>query len=327
MNHRLAQKGFTLVELIITVFLLTVVLVTIYTVYFSSSRAATMQTQDAKMQDNARMAMDVMARSIMKMGMLIDFSKYPSGTNFTNYNGITTTPLVVVNSSTGPDQVVLAGIPVRGSATTLTLVASKGSGAMLTVQTPGNIPANSIIAIGLSDTAFVGASGANPIMLQNTASGNPKLLNLNYPGAGVAAQTPTVITPLTAVQFFIDDTTVSTHPVLMVRDGVNAPMPLAEDIEDLQIAYGVDSNNDKTIQNGEWINQITGKQQTDQLRMVRITIVARTAHQDPSLRGVSRSEVPAIEDRPARNVNADGYRRFILTRIIQCRNMNTTIPL
>jgi hypothetical protein len=53
---------------------------------------------------------------------------------------------------------------------------------------------------------------------------------------------------------------------------------------------------------------------------VRITIVTRTAQPDPVLVNVPQT-IPAIEDRPQRNNVMDGYRRFILTRIVKTRNI------
>jgi hypothetical protein len=101
--------------------------------------------------------------------------------------------------------------------------------------------------------------------------------------------------------------------------------PIAEDIEDLQIAYGVDRNNNRIIEAGEWTNTPAGNE-IDLIRLARITIVARTAQPDPLLIGVAQT-IPAIEDRPQRNNVTDGYRRFILTRIVKTRNIEAIYSL
>jgi hypothetical protein len=147
---------------------------------------------------------------------------------------------------------------------------------------------------------------------------------MDYPGEYLADgvtksnQTPAPVRLLTGTVFSINSTDAK-HPFLQ-QDG----QPLAEDVEDIQFAYGVDANANRIIEPGEFIPNPNALQY-DQIRLIRVTIVARSAQQDPALVGVTQT-VPAIEDRPARN-ETDGLRRYILTRVVKARNIDVLFTL
>jgi prepilin-type N-terminal cleavage/methylation domain-containing protein len=314
---RKSSRGFSLVELLVAIFLVSVVLAAAYTVYFGSSKATTMQLQDARMQDNARMAIDRISRNIVSMGFMTDFSKYPSNYSI---NGLTT-KLNAGDSNAAPDNISFAAVTDPGGSSVLGLNAVKGN-SILTVQNGSLFNQNDCIAIGLSDTAVISNVSGSILTLGLTSSGIQKLLNLDYPGQSASlTQTPTVINRLTSMTYAIDLTDAN-HPVL-TENG----MPIADDIENIQIAYGVDRNNDKRIDAAEWTNSPTVDDVAmSRIRLVRVTVVARTSQEDSSLKGVNR-QVPAIENLPQHDVSADGYRRYILSRIIYTANMDLLFPM
>jgi hypothetical protein len=136
---------------------------------------------------------------------------------------------------------------------------------------------------------------------------------------------------LTATLYRIDAATDPLHPVLQQQlqtiPGLPQPPPepVAEDIEDLQIAYGVDRNNNRIIEDNEW-TWAPPNNEINLIRLVRITIVARSAQPDPALIGRAQT-IPAIEDRPAQNNVLDGFRRYILTRMVKARNIDVIFAL
>ncbi len=105
--------------------------------------------------------------------------------------------------------------------------------------------------------------------------------------------------------------------------GPAASEPVAEGVEDLQIAVGVDVNGDGVLDdNGdttdEWFYNAAGDTDPPPItggrwRAVRITVVAR----DLKPRGASFR--PAAEDRTAGNV--DGFRRRVLQARVEIRNL------
>ena len=320
------EHGFTLMELLIAMFLGMIVLGAGYTVFQGSNRAATQQNLDNRMQDNARVAMDVIARSFRRAGFLVNFPAYPVGQPVdANFDGGALTKLVSQNSSTGPDTVTVVG----GTLTSVGwLVNSVPGGAnTLLLNDAAGIAVGDIIGLGLTYSGRVAAVAGKTITLDTSVPTGAT--NMAYPGEYLAdgvtksEQNPTPVRLLTRTQYMIDSSN-QLHPVLQQRTR-GTTEPVAEDIEDIQIAYGVDQNANRIIEPGEWVWNPTAAQ-LDLIRLVRITIVARSAQPDPALLGRSQN-VPAIEDRPAQNDLRDGYRRYILTRVVKARNIDVLFTL
>jgi hypothetical protein len=198
-----------------------------------------------------------------------------------------------------------------------TLILTAGSD-MTKIQVDG------VIGVGLTYSGVVTGVNAGTRTVTLDTSVPTGALNMYFPGNklqdGVtdSNQIAAPVRLLTRTRYYID-TSDAAHPVLMQQEQ-GTPEPIAEDIEDLQIAYGVDSNNNRIIENNEWVNSVTTDGDIDRIRLVRITIVARTSQPDPALSGVQQT-IPAIEDRPQR-LRTDGYRRFILTRIVKTGNLD-----
>ncbi len=106
------------------------------------------------------------------------------------------------------------------------------------------------------------------------------------------------------------------------------PEPIAEGIEDMQIAVGIDDDANKVInaENApsavadEWHGNNAGDvAYTNQagVRAIRITLVARTAKEAT---GINAYRLPASEDRAA-NALTDNYRRRLLSSTIEVRNL------
>jgi len=101
-------------------------------------------------------------------------------------------------------------------------------------------------------------------------------------------------------------------------DGID-PEPLAENIEDMQVAIGVDDEIPVDgVQDDEWafspgIGSLAGA-----IRALRITLVSRTQDE---LRGGNPSFVlPPAENRTGLSA-ADGFRRRVLTSVVDIRNL------
>jgi type IV pilus assembly protein PilW len=323
MRNHLREQGFTLVELMIAILLGMLVLSTGFTVFQSSNRATQQQNAGNRMYDNARVAMDVVVRNFRRAGLLVNFTSYPIG-QLVDGMASKVTPS---NSAAAPDTVTITG-GTLSTIGTLQRSADRGAKTLFLTDVTG-ISGGSVIGVGLTFSGVVDSvnAAAKSVTLNTTVPTGA--LNMYYPGwklqDGVtdSSQTPAPVRLLTSTRYQIN-TINAAHPFLeQVTQGTTEP--IAEDIEDLQIAYGVDSNNNRIIENNEWVNNPTANQ-IDLIRLVRVTIVARTAQPDPALRNVAQT-VPAIEDRPARANLMDGYRRFILTRIVKTRNIDAVNTL
>jgi len=98
---------------------------------------------------------------------------------------------------------------------------------------------------------------------------------------------------------------------------------LAREIEDLQIAYLFDFNDDNVIAGNEvrgdqgGTDYVASAQSIADLREVRINFVARTRQEDPTF---PTGQFIATENRDPINVN-DGFRRRVHTSLIMPRNL------
>ena len=117
------------------------------------------------------------------------------------------------------------------------------------------------------------------------------------------------------INFFNEDS--MTTVVYDVLNGIlrRNGQPLAEDIEDLQFAFGLDRDGDGAVENPVELDDIAAGDRDD-IRWVRITILGRTPSEH---RGFTGSR-PAIEDHTAAGTT-DGYRRKQLTVTVQVRNL------
>jgi hypothetical protein len=124
--------------------------------------------------------------------------------------------------------------------------------------------------------------------------------------------------------FYVDATGSTTDgvPTLMMNDptiGLSTAEPLAENIEDMQVALGVDANGNGGIDDpGEWefssgIGTLSGP-----IRAVRITLIARAPSQ--LFAAGASFALPAAEDRAAATT-LDAYRRRVLTTTVEVRNL------
>ncbi len=308
------EEGFTLIELLIAIFLSMIVLAAGYTVYEGSNRAVANQNLDNRMQDNARMAMDILARSARWAGLSVNFKNYSAGTQI---DGLSNAIEPANGGSSAPDEVSFASAATT-KVTELRNSAPAGS-TTLVVKDPTQIKVGEVIAVGMAFSAKVTAKpGGNLI---NISTSTNALFNGEFLEDGVTTSpngTPEQIYSVNGNKYWIDPTDPA-HPCLKQNSD-----PLAEDIEDLQIAYGVDLNNNRVIDPDEWTWTPSN---ISAVRLIRITIVARTAYPDPKLVGVAQT-IPDIEDHKwSQSPVKDGYRRFILTRVVKCRNLDTLSTL
>lgn len=93
---------------------------------------------------------------------------------------------------------------------------------------------------------------------------------------------------------------------------------LAEDIEDFQLAFGLDSNGDGVVDTGEWVNnQTLDNVQRADVRIVRVSILGRSSN---PINGLSLNARPAIEDHSVGTVQ-DRHLRQLIQFDVALRNV------
>lgn len=103
------EKGFSLIELMIALALSGIIIGAIYNLYLKQSKSYVIQDQVAEMQQNGRVAIDMIVRDIRMAG----FRGNPP-------NAGVTTPISPTNSSTAPDSITIQYDDGSGSVTTVT---------------------------------------------------------------------------------------------------------------------------------------------------------------------------------------------------------------
>ncbi len=115
------------------------------------------------------------------------------------------------------------------------------------------------------------------------------------------------------------------RPMLMMASGQAGGdpalydwQPIAEGVEDMQIAVHLDTDDPPNGFGNIWVNSrdLTANE-TSRVRAVRLSLVFRSTSEIP---GWNQGRRPALEDRPAASAT-DGYVRRTFTTIIKLRNI------
>jgi type IV pilus assembly protein PilW len=317
-----ADRGFSLIELTVAVGIFGLITLAGFTVLSSGSRNAAMNDETVKILQNVRMAMDLVARDIRMAG----YGNPPTPNTVPLAANNCAAIINPTNSSAGPDSISLITIDqVIGR---LTTDEPGVTPTQLTLDSVTGLAVNDVVSIDGVFTATLNAvnTGAKTVTMA-TAMQAPMSFN-------GAADTGTQVVRLACVNYSVDTATNK-----LLRDGV----PVADGIEDLQLAYGVDANGDGMIddQNGnnsvdcldlipnaldQTVANTVGCSGTGgvaavpadptTIRLVRISVVGKASKPDPSY---TASSALAVEDHNI--TSASSYRRRVLTRTVSLRDL------
>ena len=298
------SNGFTLIELVVAMFIAGIVSIAIFTAFKSQQKSYLIQDQVAEMQQNLRAAMLMTSRDVRMAGFLSgDYVN--SIETFNNYN------------DNGPDRVDL--IYADADVTTSISDPMPSPSAIFKVDsTTGFLPGDLIIITdGTSGTLMQIThvnSSASTLQHNPSSAVNPPGGHNTFPPGGYGKGSK--IYKLKYVSYDADSTDPD-HPTM--REDPDGPLgggsyqPLADNIEDLQVviifADGDEANTYDDDTDGDLTNDY------DDIRSVRISILARTDRPDPDFNG----QRPAIEDHAGGA--PDHYRRRLLTTLIKVRNL------
>jgi len=301
------KKGFTLIELLIAMALSGIVISAIYTLYISQNKSYAIQEQIAEMQQNARVAMDMIIRDVRMAGYFGCTGDTITNTlNNSSTNDYISTGVVGVNNDTsdgnniknGTDEIFLKyGDPSENIEVTPPYMPT--TSAAIHVDDSGSLEDFDIAVISdceyTSILQITNVSGGGGTIVHNTGVGSPGNATKDL---GHKYEENSFIMKLHNINYYV-----RTDDTLMRSDGGSA-QPLAENIEDLQFAY--------QDEDGNWFDS---PPTVEDIRSVRINVLARTDKVDPDFGG-SR---PEIEDHAAGST--DNYRRRLFTTVVRVRNM------
>lgn len=348
-----SDRGFTLIELMISLAIFAVVSMAAFSVLSASQKTATMNDQTVQIQRNVRLAMDLIAR---------DFRMAAFGNPVANTAGCAqqlTATDNAVGADAGPDAIQM--VTVDQQVGTLASAYVTGNTTITVSNLPtGTLAANDVITLEGTVLASTSAPAGSVLTLSSIqSSGSPtfpigtavfRLACVTYQvtGAdGMVGGAGTVFTPYTLIR-----NTTST--------AANA-VPIVDGIEDLQLAYGIDADSNGTIDdqtggtasvvdcldyvpNGTACTQGTtvmgaGTVTTlpssisatpTSVRQVRITVVGRAVPpqqantvnsiwKDSDFKGSS-----AVQAEDHAITSTTGIRRRALSRVVTLRNVGTS---
>lgn len=301
------RKGFTLVELLVTLAISGVVMAGVYSVFYTQQKSYTTQEQVSEMQQNLRAAMLMISRDARMAGFGLASGR------LSYYNGASmdsTYAIEIYNNN--PDQIDI----VYADASCTTNLSSS----MPQPSSEFNVDDTSCFSDG--DLGII-SDGTNADIIQITQVQHASLKLQHNPsspanspgGTSVKYETGANIYKVKYLSYDIDNSDPA-HPKMRVD--LDGPLgggtyqPLAMNIEDLQVVYIFDDGGEAASYNdsdGDDTND------SDDIRSVRINILARSDKVDPGFTG----NRPVIEDHAAGGT--DSYRRRLLTTEIRVRNL------
>ncbi|MCX8521355.1 MAG: PilW family protein [Rhodoferax sp.] len=212
------QKGFTLIELMVSLAIGLVVSLAAVTAYSTAQRAGAISEVQSRMNEDAQMALSILAQHARL-----------AGSNPARPDRLTPPASNLRNTLANPYM-------VRGCNTTFSNIKAATSAALLTCFHIANSTKSNSLSLGYE------ADSLNTI---TTATGVPT----DCMGSALAARSATIIkadgsTTTIAVyeaenRFYIGTSANNANPTLYCKGNATSAQPLVENTEDLQITYGV----------------------------------------------------------------------------------------
>ncbi|HEY7955791.1 MAG TPA: prepilin-type N-terminal cleavage/methylation domain-containing protein [Polyangia bacterium] len=316
--RRRRPRGFTLIELMIAATLFSLIAAGAMSLVLSTSRAQQRSARIDVAQSGLRASFDFISRDVLSASAGAKSGVIQNGATLLS-------PIAVTDSSTAPDQLDLYLVDTSAMATVLTSVAT-GTTA-ITVDSGANFAVGDVVQVCDLSTAALGtvASASATTITLSTGITLPATVASYPPGSYLFRSRH--------VTYSIDSTTfgssASANESMLMRDihDGSGAQPLAEGIEDLQVALGFDNNGDGAItevraaaNDDEWVYNFTGESAPVSLaglKVVRVTVVTKSTQSEAGLTPL----LPRREDRAAATT-ADGFPRRILQSEIVVRNFN-----
>lgn len=312
-----SQAGFTLIELMVALAMFSFAIAGVLSLAVSLVNGFREQRLAIAAESTARSAMDFVADALrgaspaVPTGAIHDTATCGQGA------------FTVINSATAPDSLIVTF--AYGAVVTSSRTALNSTDNTLTVTDASQLAIGDTLLITNHEVGHlvrISAIAGNDLTLVNQACGT---LATTYPAGGY--QPGALIVRALRASFFIAD--LDGIPTLFLdpdAEGAAGAEPLADGIEDLQIALAVDTNGDNAITESgaaagddEWFHNVSGETVpvAGAIRGIRLSLIARASGQ---VTGTGSFLRPAAEDRPA-STTPDNYRRRVLTSIIEVRNL------
>jgi prepilin-type N-terminal cleavage/methylation domain-containing protein len=326
-SRRRRQGGFTLIELMIAMVLMAIVVGFAMQIAFSVT-SAFRDTRDAQgAERDVRSAIEFLS-DVVRAG-----SSGVQTADLRDASNCTVAPAMAVQDhADAPDQLTIL-YASGGVLTSLRSVFTGASSSLDVMDATGLAVGDAVIVTNgdvgrlVAVRALSATTGAATI---GTTAPTTACPSVTMPGSGFAIGS--LVLRGKVARFYVAAANDGTPMLWMDPDGDGpaAGEPVAEGIEDMQVAVGVDLNGDGVLTDtasttDEWFYNAAGDPAppdptVTRWSAIRISLVARTlGDRGPQ----TQSARPALEDRPAGAM--DIYRRRTLSTVVQIRNLEPNL--
>jgi len=315
-----AQAGFTLIELMVSLTLGVIAIGLLLQTAAVTIGGLGRQREAMQLERNARAGIDFLAEAVRNAAPAV-----PGGEVTDSAYCNTLVAIAVTNHGDAPDVIELISA-TGGVVTSLRAALTNGASSMVVVDGRGFAPGDVAVVSDGVHGRLLPVSAVTPVGGEYQL-GTHVCSAVPLPTAGFAPGALVVRSRYARLEVLTDASGV---PLLMVDpDGVGpaAPEVLAEGVEDLQLAVGVDVDGDGALRDtgdttDEWFYNAAGDAAPPPItdgrwRALRITVTAR------DLKRHGETARPAAEDRPGGAV--DSFARRTLQAQVQIRNLGATL--
>lgn len=255
-----------LVEIMIALTLSLIVLAGIYTVFISSKASYRVQSGLSRLQENARFASYRLTHDVRMAGYVGCFSDPAYAKNDLNNPNSAAYPLSnfdeAVHGYDASNVPAALGISnVIANTDVITLHTTRGTGVTVTDIPSANsadfkTSPNATNPFSIGDILLItDCQGATLFQITNLSynKGNGQGNVVHNTGTGTPGNTTKVLDhsyqdgamlqKLATVTYYIRNDANTGRPALWVKEGSNASQELVEDVDNMQIRYGLDNNN------------------------------------------------------------------------------------
>ncbi len=338
------HRGGGLVEVLVALFLSVVLVGIVIQVFISSKLNYSIQERLSRMQENARQAVESLSRDLRSIGFIGEVQEY---WNITSAAAPNLLPVISGECFTSPYRWVAPMVAVGGVYPPSLVASNNGSGKFSGCITTANYQPNTdVISIhyGIAEAIADASLQANTLYLRTYLRGGMafkcQTSGSCLPVGAPAASPTTANFALYAASYYIRpwQSTVGDGVPALIRaklDSVGcASTPpcikhetIAEGIEDLQIRFGVDNDDDGfadqylDAQNISTLAVINDVKAWHRVTSIRLWLLMRSDKQDPSF---TDENTYVMGDRTFSP--KDGYRRSVVSTTIALRNVTGAQP-
>ena len=313
------ERGFTLVELMISLVIFSFAIAGILSVGVAVTQGYAEQRKAIQAESAVRVPLDFIADALRQASPGVS-----TPANLQDGGTCTIGAINVTNSSTASDELYL--MYAAGAVVTSTRAVYDGSSTSLDVTDASQLSQNDYVIISnLTNGTLlkIASISGNTLTLAALCSGGA----IPAYGSSSGYQTNSLVIRAQYARFYVAP--LDGIPTLWMDPDAGGALPaepLAEGIEDMQVAVGIDANGDGTISevgtaagDDEWTFNFAGETMpaSGSIRAVRITLTARAT---TAMIGTLSFNLGAAEDRSAATT-FDGYRRRVLKTIVDLRNI------